>query len=75
VELAVKSKLMLDSIDAWLLKQPSLVNARKKTLLLSGTMTCGACGAAIAQVSGKSGGYYGCLGAAKGACENKMLVR
>ena len=38
-------------------------------------MTCGECGAAIAQVSGKSGGYYGCLGAAKGACENKMLVR
>jgi hypothetical protein len=33
VELAVKSKLMLDSIDAWLLKQPSLVNARKKSLL------------------------------------------
>jgi hypothetical protein len=24
---------MLDSIDAWLLKQPSLVNARKKSLL------------------------------------------
>ena len=45
------------------------------THLLSGTMTCGECGAAIAQVSGKSGGYYGCLGAAKGACENKMLVR
>jgi hypothetical protein len=33
VELAVKSKLMLDSVDAWLLKQPSLVNARKKSLL------------------------------------------
>jgi hypothetical protein len=33
VELAVKSKLMLDSIDAWLLKQPSLVNARRKSLL------------------------------------------
>ncbi len=33
VELAVKSKLLLDSIDAWLLKQPSLVNARKKSLL------------------------------------------
>jgi hypothetical protein len=27
-------------------------------------------------VSGKSGGYYGCLAASKGgACENKMLVR
>ncbi len=45
------------------------------THLLSGTMTCGKCGAAIAEVSGKSGGYYGCLGAAKGACDNKMLVR
>jgi hypothetical protein len=43
--------------------------------LRSGTMTCAACGATIAQVSGKSGGYYGCLGAAKGACDNKMLVR
>jgi hypothetical protein len=45
------------------------------THLLSGAMTCGRCGAAIAQVSGKGGGYYGCLGAAKGACDNKMLVR
>jgi hypothetical protein len=45
------------------------------THLLSGGMTCGACGAAIAQVSGKAGGYYGCLGATKGACENRMLVR
>lgn len=45
------------------------------THLLSGTMKCGACGAALAQVSGKAGGYYGCLGAAKGACDNKMLVR
>ena len=45
------------------------------THLLSGTMACGSCGAAIAQVSGKSGGYYGCLAATKGACENKLLVR
>jgi len=45
------------------------------THLLSGTMSCGKCGAAIAEVSGKGGGYYGCLGAAKGACDNKMLVR
>jgi hypothetical protein len=29
----------------------------------------------IAQVSGKSGGYYGCLADTKGACENKPLVR
>lgn len=33
VDLAVKSKLLLDSIDAWLLTQPSLVNRRKKSLL------------------------------------------
>ena len=33
VDLAVKSKLLLDSIDAWLLMQPSLVNARKRSLL------------------------------------------
>ena len=33
VDLAVKSKLLLDSIDAWLLTQPSLVNARKRSLL------------------------------------------
>ncbi len=45
------------------------------THLLSGTMTCSRCGAAMAQVSGKAGGYYGCLGAAKGACDNKLLVR
>jgi len=45
------------------------------THLLSGSMTCGRCGATIAQVSGKAGGYYGCLGAAKSACDNKMLVR
>jgi hypothetical protein len=38
-------------------------------------MVCGCCGGTIAQVSGKSGGYYGCLGATKGACENKTLVR
>jgi hypothetical protein len=32
IELAVKTKLLLDSIDAWLLSQPSLVNARRRTL-------------------------------------------
>ncbi len=45
------------------------------THLLSGSMVCGECGAAIALVSGKGGGYYGCLAAAKGSCDNKMLVR
>jgi hypothetical protein len=33
IDLAVKSKLLLDSIDAWLLVQPSLINARKRALL------------------------------------------
>ncbi len=45
------------------------------THLLSGSMICGICGSAIALASGKSGGYYGCLGATKGACENRLLVR
>jgi hypothetical protein len=26
-------------------------------------------------VSGKSGGYYGCFGAVRGRCENRLLVR
>src|SRR5215831_3383085 len=33
VDLAVKSKLLLDSIDVWLLTQESLVNKRKKSLI------------------------------------------
>jgi hypothetical protein len=33
VDLAVKSKLLLDSIDAWLLTQKSLVNIRKRSLI------------------------------------------
>lgn len=33
VDLAVKTKLLVDSIDVWLLVQPSLVNARKRALL------------------------------------------
>jgi hypothetical protein len=45
------------------------------THLLSGAMVCGQCGATIAQVSGKGGGYYGCIGATKGSCDNKLLVR
>ncbi|MHB8313554.1 MAG: recombinase family protein, partial [Candidatus Dormibacteria bacterium] len=52
--------------------------SRQKTYpthLLSGAMVWGSCGAAMAQVSGKSGGYYGCLAATKGACDNHLLVR
>ncbi len=33
VDLSVRTKLMLDSIDAWVLGQPSLVNARKRAVL------------------------------------------
>jgi site-specific DNA recombinase len=44
------------------------------THLLSGAMHCDCCGGIIAQVSGKGGGYYGCLRASKKACENKLLV-
>ena len=33
VDLCVRSKLMLDSIDNWLLQQPRLVNVRKRALL------------------------------------------
>jgi hypothetical protein len=33
IDLAVKSKLLLDSIDVWLLTQPSLINMRKRSLL------------------------------------------
>jgi hypothetical protein len=33
VGLAVKTKLILDSVDAWLLAQPTLVNVRKRALL------------------------------------------
>src|SRR2546426_11448704 len=33
IDLAVRTRLLLDSIDAWLLTQPSLVNQRKRALL------------------------------------------
>jgi hypothetical protein len=33
IDLAVKSKLLLDSIDVWLLSQSSLVNMRKRSLI------------------------------------------
>ncbi len=33
IEVCVNTKLLLDSVDAWLLDQPRLVNARKRSLL------------------------------------------
>jgi site-specific DNA recombinase len=56
-------------------KEQGSRQAHFPTHLLAGAMVCGSCGATIAQVSGKSGGYYGCLAATKGACDNKTLVR
>jgi len=32
LDLAMKTKLLLDSVDVWLLRQPSLVNSRKRCL-------------------------------------------
>ena len=42
--------------------------------LLSGSLKCGSCGGAIALVSGKGSGYYGCLNAPRKACDNKVLI-
>jgi hypothetical protein len=42
--------------------------------LLSGTLICGVCGSGMGRVSGKASGYYGCLGAVRNACSNKLLV-
>jgi site-specific DNA recombinase len=58
-----------------LLKRSGEPSEALPTHLLAGAMTCGTCGGTIAQVSGKSGGYYGCLAASKGACDNRILVR
>jgi hypothetical protein len=33
IDLAVKSKLLLDSVDSWLLTQPTLINAETQSLL------------------------------------------
>ena len=44
------------------------------THLLSGNLKCGSCGGAIALVSGKGSGYYGCLNGSRHSCENRVLV-
>jgi hypothetical protein len=33
VELATRTKLLVDSVDAWIMQQPSLVNAKRRALL------------------------------------------
>jgi DNA invertase Pin-like site-specific DNA recombinase len=53
--------------------QRSYIEAHPRHLL-SGALQCGLCGGTMGQVSGKGSGYYGCLGAARGACTNKLLV-
>ena len=42
--------------------------------LLSGALRCGECGGSMSLVSGKSGGYYGCLNAVRHTCTNSMLI-
>jgi site-specific DNA recombinase len=54
-------------------KRKSYVDSHP-THLLSGALKCGTCGGAIALVSGKGGGYYGCLNASRQSCENKVLI-
>ncbi|GAM10053.1 recombinase [Geobacter sp. OR-1] len=43
--------------------------------LLSGAMVCDVCGNTIGKVTGKGGGYYGCMKAVRGGCTNKLMVR
>ena len=54
-------------------KQRSYVESHP-THLLSGSLECGSCGGAIALVSGKGSGYYGCLNASRRSCENNVLI-
>ena len=42
--------------------------------LLCGAMVCASCGRSIGLVSGKPPGYYGCLAARSGGCDNKVRV-
>ena len=54
-------------------KRKSYVDSHP-THLLSGALKCGACGGAIALVSGKGSGYYGCANAMRQSCQNKVLI-
>ena len=44
------------------------------THLFDGMLCCACCKQAIAVVGGKSGGYYGCLGAKRCVCDNRLTV-
>jgi site-specific DNA recombinase len=67
---------------AWPLRRtPKTADGRQRSYveanpphLLSGALHCGKCDSSIGQVSGKGSGYYGCLAAVRGACDNKLLV-
>ncbi len=61
-------------MKGFLPKQGSYVNGYPKELL-SGAMICSLCGSKIGKVSGKGGGYYGCMKATRSACSNKIKVR
>lgn len=54
-------------------RQRSYVEANP-THLLSGALKCGECGGAMALVSGKGSGYYGCLNASRKSCQNRVLI-
>ena len=43
--------------------------------MLSGILKYSSCGSTITQISGKSGGCYGCFRAQKGVCTNTVIVR
>ena len=43
--------------------------------LFDGMLRCACCKQAIAVVGGKSGGYYGCLGARRSVCDNRLTIR
>ena len=42
--------------------------------LFDGMLRCACCKQAICRVSGKGGGYYGCHGAARRVCDNRLMV-
>ena len=43
--------------------------------LLSGSLKCGVCGAAMVEASGKDGGYYQCRKYSEGRCDNVRMVK
>lgn len=55
-------------------KQKSYVHGNP-THLLAGLLDCKCCGGAIVQISGKSGGYYGCYNATRKTCKNKLIIQ